>query len=82
DEIFVYTDGLTEAQNQSGELFGQDRVSAALSKPGRAGEGFDRLVDELKDYRGTVRAGDDVSLIVVTVGALRIPSRPLRPPGE
>lgn len=82
DEIFVYTDGLTEAQNQSGELFGQDRVSAALAKPGRLGDGFDRLLEEIKAYRGAVRAGDDVSLIVVSVGALRLPSKPLRTLGE
>jgi PAS domain S-box-containing protein len=77
DEIFVYTDGLTEAQNSSGELFGQERVAAVLSNPGQPGHGFDQLVDELSAYRGTIRAGDDVSLIVVTVGALCIPSEPL-----
>jgi PAS domain S-box-containing protein len=78
DEIFVFTDGLTEAQDSAGELFGQDRVSATLSQPGQPGDGFDRLLDELKAYRGTTRAGDDVSLIAVTVGALRIPSPALR----
>jgi PAS domain S-box-containing protein len=82
DEIFVYTDGLTEAQNSIGELFGQERVAAALSKRGQPGDGFDRLLDELKDHRGTVRPGDDVSLIVVTVGALRIPSQLLSAPGK
>lgn len=76
DEIFVYTDGLTEAQNPAGELYGQDRVAATLATPGQPGDGFDRLVDDLKSFRGTTRADDDVSLIAVTVGALRIPAVP------
>jgi serine phosphatase RsbU (regulator of sigma subunit) len=76
DEIFVYTDGLTEAQNPAGELYGQDRVAATLAKPGQPGDGFDRLADDLKSFRGTMRADDDVSLIAVTVGALRIPAVP------
>jgi PAS domain S-box-containing protein len=82
DEIFVYSDGLTEAQNAAGELFGQERVAATLAQPGESGDGFDRLVEEIKSYRGTTRAGDDVSLIVVTVGALRIPSERTRAYGD
>lgn len=84
DEIFVYTDGLTEAQNSAGELYGQDRVAAVLAKPGQPGDGFNRVVDDLKTFRGTMRAGDDVSLIAVTVGALRIPAVPghTRPRGS
>jgi PAS domain S-box-containing protein len=82
EEIVVYTDGLTEAQDAAGELFGQERVSAVLAAPGELGDGFDRLLEEIKAYRGEVRAGDDVSLIVVSVGALRLPTERLRPTGQ
>jgi PAS domain S-box-containing protein len=79
DEIVVYTDGLTEAQNAAGELYGQERVTALLAKPGQPGDGFARLVEDLTSFRGSMRAGDDVSLIVVTVGALRVPGPPGHP---
>jgi PAS domain S-box-containing protein len=74
EEIFVYSDGLTEAENSTSELFGKDRIASVLSQPGEPGSGFALLVDELKAYRGAVAAADDVSLVVVTVGALRIPN--------
>lgn len=74
EEIYVYSDGLTDAQNEAGSFFGGDRIAEVLAKPGVPGDGFGLLLEELKRYRGEVRAADDVSLIVVTVGALRIPS--------
>jgi serine phosphatase RsbU (regulator of sigma subunit) len=76
DEIVVYTDGLTEAENAAGELYGQERVASVLAKPGQPGDGFARLVEDLTSFRGSIRAADDVSLIVVTVGALRLPAVP------
>lgn len=76
DEIFVYSDGLTEAQNAAGDLFGQERVTAVVAHAQNPGEAFDRLVEEVKTHRGSAGAGDDVSLISVTVGTLRISAPP------
>jgi len=78
DEVFVYSDGLTEAENAQGELFGHERVTQLLGHPGNPGEGFELLLSGLNVYRGGARAGDDVSLVVVTVGALRLPAVGLR----
>ena len=32
DQLFVYTDGVTEATNASNELFGEERLVQALNK--------------------------------------------------
>jgi PAS domain S-box-containing protein len=82
DDIVVYTDGLTEAQNAAGELYGQERVASVLAKPGQPGDGFARLVADLTSFRGSIRAADDVSLIVVTVGALQLPAVPGHAPAN
>jgi serine phosphatase RsbU (regulator of sigma subunit) len=78
EEVFVYSDGLTEAENNAGELFGQERVNQLLARPGNLGDGYDLLLTALNVYRGGARAGDDVSLVVVSVGALRLPAVALR----
>ena len=50
DRIFVYTDGVTEANNPSHELFGNDRLIAALNKDSSSG---------LRDLLHTVKASID-----------------------
>ena len=37
DQFFVYTDGVTEATNGENELFGNDRLLAALNRHPEAG---------------------------------------------
>jgi serine phosphatase RsbU (regulator of sigma subunit) len=93
DEIFVYSDGLTEATNTAGELFGGERLEAALRSVSKTGEAFDHLLAKVTAFRGGARASDDVSLVTVTVGETAVPkpraararsrdlkSRELRPP--
>jgi PAS domain S-box-containing protein len=74
DEVFVYSDGFTEGQNAAGEMFGSQRVLKTLAEVHGPGEGFDSLVRELESFRGVVKPADDVSLVVVTVGAVEIPA--------
>lgn len=76
DEVFVYSDGFTEGQNATGEMFGSERVLNALAGVQGPGEGFDRLVRQLEAFRGVAKPADDVSLVVVTVGAVQIPEFP------
>ncbi|MCE1189533.1 MAG: serine/threonine-protein phosphatase [Ignavibacteria bacterium] len=65
--IFFYTDGLIEAQNENGEFFGEDRLSAFLPKlhqftPADAGI---RLVEAVDYFCGDEDRKDDLSLIIL-----------------
>ena len=44
DELFFYTDGVTEADNASRELFGNDRLKATLDQS-KATTVIDRIAD-------------------------------------
>lgn len=68
DEIFVYSDGLTEISNVTGEMFGTERVVQALVSTEAEGQAFERLLGEVAAFRGEQRAHDDLSLVTVSVG--------------
>ena len=71
DEVLIFSDGLTEAANASGELFGVGRIEQALQAASGPGQAFEALVNALASFRGTVQANDDVSLVCVSVGHTR-----------
>lgn len=68
--LFLYTDGLTEATNPTGELFGQQRLMAWLrdnSLPGRsATELRGRLLVELNNFRGGNALTDDQTFLLLS----------------
>lgn len=68
DLLLVYSDGLTEAQNEAGEFFGDQRLLDLL--PGldglRSQQAGDRLVAEIDRFVGEERVHDDLSVIVLT----------------
>ncbi|MFA6457234.1 MAG: PP2C family protein-serine/threonine phosphatase [Bacteroidota bacterium] len=65
DAIVLYSDGLTEAQNASGEFFGKDRLFSILTSTTGAPEerGFAVLRD-VDRFTGTASPTDDLSLII------------------
>jgi serine phosphatase RsbU (regulator of sigma subunit)/anti-sigma regulatory factor (Ser/Thr protein kinase) len=77
--LFLYTDGLTEASNPQGELFGQQRLMAWLSDnnlPGRsATELRGRLLAELNNFRGGNALTDDQTFLLLSEEA-RAPRNP------
>lgn len=69
DVLTFYTDGITESQNDSGELFGAERLYQALyayrgAPPEEIIDGVLRRVHEFSGHK-TLR--DDVSLVVVKI---------------
>ena len=77
DLVALYTDGLTEAQNATGDLFGVGRVQAALDgarrlPPEHVG---DALADRVQAWAEGVRH-DDMCLLVAQVAPLAPPPRP------
>jgi len=67
ETLFVYSDGVTEARNESGEFFGEDRLSRLLPRlPGLSSEdAADLVLAEVHRFMGEERYPDDLSLIVL-----------------
>jgi len=49
DRLYLYTDGVTEARNYAGRMFGQDRLEAVLSDPTAS---FATICAQLAEHRG------------------------------
>ncbi len=75
--ILLGTDGLWEARNASGEMFGKDRLFGLLRRHARnSAEAITRSVlEHLKDFQGTVEFEDDATLVVVKL-AFDHPTQP------
>lgn len=68
DCILLFTDGITEATNAAGEMFGDDRLAALFAQlaPGRTARGIlQALVHELYAFRGGQVGSDDVTAVVI-----------------
>ena len=63
--LFVYTDGVTEARNEEGELFGTDRMIETLNKdPDLApGETIERMRGTLREFSGSAEQFDDITML-------------------
>jgi phosphoserine phosphatase RsbU/P len=69
DRVCFFTDGLVEARNEIGEMFGTDRLTGCLANHGRlsAADILSRLLDYLRDFRGTSPLSDDLTVAVLEV---------------
>jgi sigma-B regulation protein RsbU (phosphoserine phosphatase) len=67
ETLFLYTDGLTDAVNLGGELFGKDRLDATLD--GAAGRSPEQIVDHvwrrIADFSAGAAAADDMTCLVL-----------------
>jgi len=65
--ILLGTDGVWEAGNPLGEMFGKKRIYDILRENARlgAGEILERILNQLTDFRQDVRIEDDITLIIV-----------------
>lgn len=67
DRLLIYSDGVTEAENQAGELFSEERLlDLAARNSGRSTpELLQALQTSLKSWRGRNELADDVSVLIV-----------------
>ncbi|MDZ4374756.1 MAG: CHASE2 domain-containing protein [Phenylobacterium sp.] len=66
--LFAFTDGLTEAQNPAGELFGRARTLeavAAAAKAGSAAGAVDALVARVRAFEDGAEPTDDLTILAV-----------------
>lgn len=67
DMLFIYSDGVSEANNLNEDEFGMDRLKAVLSaNVGRSASGIrDKVESALSDFTGTAAPNDDITLVIV-----------------
>jgi sigma-B regulation protein RsbU (phosphoserine phosphatase) len=69
DVLFFYTDGLTEASNSNGDMFGTtglyDHLGSVLHLP--ANEIIDSFYARIHQFTGSQDLQDDISLVVVKI---------------
>lgn len=65
DSLFLYTDGLTEAKNQNGELFGKERLKNLFNEEIKENANLDDIEENIKNtiinYRGGAIQNDDLT---------------------
>ena len=67
DLLFFYTDGLVEAENDAGDMFGAERLQSILRSAGAQGvDGILHHVDEtVRAFRGRTEPLDDATLMAL-----------------
>jgi len=65
DTLFLYTDGVTEAMNRDGDLFGENRAIEELRR--EQGAGCAQLVksvrEKMRDYAAGAEQSDDITML-------------------
>jgi PAS domain S-box-containing protein len=65
DSIYLYSDGMTEAENPAGEMFGQQRFEELLMVAAEDGERMNNIQNAVKGYINNAPANDDLSLLQI-----------------
>ncbi|RNC84498.1 MAG: hypothetical protein ED557_05830 [Balneola sp.] len=67
DTLILYTDGITEAQNESEQFYGEDRLLNLLKREnaGSAAELRKLIIEDVRTFIGNARQYDDMTLVVL-----------------
>lgn len=65
--LFLYTDGVSEAQNEQKELFGDNRINSCVLRHSAldAAAFSETMLDEIRSYRGEAPQSDDITMLVI-----------------
>jgi phosphoserine phosphatase RsbU/P len=69
DVIALYTDGISEAMNSDGDLFGDARLSGIIEEHGHltCGELRERILREIEAFVGGADQHDDMTMVLLKV---------------
>ena len=65
DAIFLYTDGLTEAENAGHEQFGEERMEKALHGRKGAYDHLQKMQAQVKAFVGSAPQSDDLTMLFI-----------------
>lgn len=67
DRLYMWSDGIHEAENEESEMFGEERVLAVFEQNTQADQLFQELNQAVTAFIGEGTLGDDISLVEVRV---------------
>jgi serine phosphatase RsbU (regulator of sigma subunit) len=78
DRIVLYTDGITEAQNEAGDFFGRKRLRDAVRQAGKLDykEMHARIQAAINDFTQGAEQADDLTLVVMEYRGQSLSSTP------
>jgi sigma-B regulation protein RsbU (phosphoserine phosphatase) len=67
--LLIGTDGLWETQNESGEMFGKDRIEALIRQHTQSAADMilSSIILAVQEYRVSARQEDDITIVVIKV---------------
>ncbi|MBR1569673.1 MAG: SpoIIE family protein phosphatase [Bacteroidales bacterium] len=65
DALFLYTDGLTEAENENHELFSEERAEAVLQSRRSAHDQLEAMKEAVAQFVGNAPQSDDLTLLFI-----------------
>jgi sigma-B regulation protein RsbU (phosphoserine phosphatase) len=67
--LLIGTDGLWETRNESGEMFGKERLKALIRRYAHLSskQMITSIIDELQAFRKSVKQDDDITLAVIKI---------------
>jgi sigma-B regulation protein RsbU (phosphoserine phosphatase) len=67
DDLVMYTDGITEAMNPDGDMYGEDRLEDVLCahRKATAREIEERVYTNVKDFTAGAAQADDLTMVVI-----------------
>jgi len=65
DKILMWSDGIFEARNERGDMYGEERLHALMEMHKGSDELFRIMLDRVHEYIGETEKDDDISLIEV-----------------
>lgn len=71
DLLIFYTDGLPEAVNPSGRVYGYNRLERSIQRAAQAGisslESIDQMIDDVRGFIENTEPEDDITVVVAKV---------------
>jgi CheY-like chemotaxis protein len=67
DRIYLWSDGIHEAQNPEGDMFGQERMGQILSQNNNLETLFEDIVEGVHQFTGQADQDDDYTMVEIAV---------------
>lgn len=65
DRIFTWSDGIHEARNPEGEMFGEERLTAVFNQNTNPNQLFTEIIEGVQQFVGSGEKDDDLSLLEI-----------------